>query len=135
MPYSRLKKLSCLGLVSCFIAGFPASSHAAGFYIQEQSVSSLGAAFSGSVSNLGDPSTIFFNPAGLTKLEGIQIQAGINVLVPRMTLTDTGSTLTGTGNGGNPYDPTPVPNAFISYEIGNCFWAGLGVTAPSPVAR
>lgn len=104
--------------------------NAAGFFIQEQSVSGLGAAFSGSVSNLHDPSTIFFNPAGLTRLDGIQAQAAVNVLMPRSKLTDTGSTSPGTGNGGNPYDPTPVPNGFISYEIGHNLWAGLGLTAP-----
>lgn len=109
-------------------------ANAAGFYIQEQSVTGLGSAFSGAVSNLNDPSTIFFNPAGMTKLDGMQAQAGINVLMPDSDIKDTGSVApafrTLGGSSDNPYDPTPVPNGFLSYELGNNLWAGLGVTAP-----
>jgi len=119
----------------------PLSANAAGFYIQEQSVSGLGSAFAGSVTNLNDPSTIYFNPAGMTKLNGIQAQAAAHLLVPSSDLTDTGSTAAaggpaiGTDDGGNPYSPSPVPNAYISYEINNNFWAGLGVSAPFGLAN
>lgn len=110
-------------------------ANAAGFYIQEQSVTGLGSSFSGAVSNLNDPSTIFFNPAGMTKLEGMQAQAGVHLLIPDSDVSDTGSTApagiaTVGGSSDNPYDPTPVPNGFISYQINNSLWAGLGITAP-----
>jgi long-chain fatty acid transport protein len=32
--------------------------------------------------------------------------------------------------GGNPYEPTPIPNGFVSYQILDNLWAGIGVTAP-----
>ena len=110
-------------------------AYAAGFYIQEQSVTGLGSAFSGSVSNLNDPSTIYFNPAGMTRLQGLQAQLGVNLLVPDSEVSDTGSTApaaAGTlgGSSGNPYDPTPVPNGFISYQLTDSLWAGIGITAP-----
>lgn len=123
--------------------------HAAGFYIQEQSVSGLGSAFSGSVTNLRDPSTVYFNPAGMTRLPGTRVQAAAHLLVPKSDLRDTGTTIDAngpgaggvididdhptfsySGNGGNPYDPTPVPNGFMSHELGNGWWVGLSVTAP-----
>ena len=116
---------------------------AAGFYIQEQSVSGLGAAFSGSVTNLEDPSTVYFNPAGMTKLPGTQMQAGAHLLIPNADITNTGSTqaavlgggaLSG-GDGGNPYDPTPVPNAFVTHQINDQLWAGVGVSAPFGLAN
>lgn len=113
---------------------------AAGFYIQEQSVSGLGSAFSGSVTNMNDPSTIYFNPAGMTNLDGTQAQLGAHLLVPNSELTDTGSSglfgaaITG-GDGGNPYDPTPVPNGYLSHQINNQFWAGIGVSAPFGLAN
>jgi long-chain fatty acid transport protein len=34
------------------------------------------------------------------------------------------------GSSGNPYEPTPVPNGFFSYQLTNNLWAGVGVSAP-----
>jgi long-chain fatty acid transport protein len=154
MSIFLIRKSMRAGLLSATaLIGMTAAAHAAGFYIQEQSVAGLGSAFSGTVTNLNDPSTIFFNPSGMTHLNGTQIQGGVSVLLPRSKLTDTGSTLdvngpgaggvtpigaTGfgsTGDGGNPYDPTPVPNGSVSYEAGHNFWIGLSVTAPFGLAN
>lgn len=111
-----------------------AGANAAGFYIQEQSVRGLGSAFSGSTTTLDDASTIYFNPAGMTKLEGMQMQAGANLLIPNAKIKNNGSTVPAAfavgGPSGNPYDPTPVPNGFFSYQLTNSLWAGVGVTAP-----
>ena len=115
-------------------------AQAAGFYIQEQSVRGLGSAFSGSTTTLDDASTIFFNPAGMTKLEGLQTQAGVHVLVPYAKVKDDGSTAPAAalgnvgGAGRNPYDPTPVPNGFLSYQLNDNIWAGVSVTAPFGLA-
>ena len=141
MPAPYLNKSFYVALLSgVVLAGVSGTTHAAGFYIQEQSVRGLGYAFAGSTTNLGDASTIYFNPAGMTKLAGTQAQAGVNLLIPSSKLTDTGSTLSGapitsSGNGGNPYDPTPVPNGFFSHELGSGFWVGVGVTAPFGLAN
>jgi len=133
------KFLSVLSLSILGTALSPVAANAAGFYIQEQSVSGLGAAFSGSTTNLNDPSTIYFNPAGMTKLEGTQAQAGVHLLIPNADLEDTGSTVLGApaggGDGGNPYDPTPVPNAYISHQVNNNVWLGLGISAPFGLAN
>lgn len=129
--------------IAVLLASLPFQAQAAGFYIQEQSVSGLGSAFSGSVTNIDDASTVYFNPARITELDGIQIQAGAHLLIPNAELTNTGSTenialgggaITG-GDGGNPYSPSPVPNFFATYQISNQFWAGLGVTAPFGLAN
>lgn len=132
------KLLSVLSLSILGTALSPMAAQAAGFYIQEQSVSGLGSAFSGSTTNLNDPSTVYFNPAGMVKLDGTQAQAGMHLLVPSASLADTGSTgvsAVNTGDGGNPYDPTPIPNGFITHQINDQFWAGLGVTAPFGLAN
>jgi long-chain fatty acid transport protein len=126
----RLSLLSAAALI-----GVSVQAEAAGFYIQEQSVRGLGSAFSGSVTNLTDPSTVYFNPAGMTKLNGLQAQAGVNLLIPDSEVKNTGAstaplTMALGGPSGNPYDPTPVPNGFVSYQINDRVWAGIGVTAP-----
>ncbi len=145
MTLSRsLPSLLTLSIMSVSLMAIESGRvQAAGFYIQEQSVSGLGAAFSGSTTNLNDPSTVYFNPAGMTKLDGAQAQLGAHLLVPSADMEDTGSTenialgggaITG-GDGGNPYDPTPVPNAFMTYQINDRTWAGLGISAPFGLAN
>ena len=116
------------------------AANAAGFYIQEQSVRGLGSAFSGSTTTLNDASTVYFNPAGMTQLPGLQAQAGVHVIIPDSKIKDTGTTA-GTaaglplgGSAGNPYDATPVPNGFVTYQATNNLWVGLGVTAPFGLA-
>ncbi len=134
-----------LGLLStaAFGLAYSASANAAGFYIQEQSVSGLGSAFSGSTTTLNDASTVYFNTAGMTKLEGTQVQGGVHLLIPNASLSDQGSTgpaalgglpISG-GDGGNPYDPTPVPNGFVTHQINDQVWVGLSVTAPFGLAN
>lgn len=117
-------------------------ANAAGFFIQEQSVSAGGSAYAGAASNTKDASTIFFNPAGMTQLNGAQANLGVQLLVPNGEMTNTGSTsplggpITG-GDGGNPYDPTPVPSAYIAAPVSSIdgLWVGIGVTAPFGLAN
>ena len=47
-------------------------THAAGFYIQEQSVSGLGSAFAGQGAIARDASVLHYNPAAITQLDGRQ---------------------------------------------------------------
>lgn len=138
MTSSFFRNTLLMATVAVVALGVTRQADAAGFYIQEQSVQGLGGAFSGGVSNLNDPSTIFFNPAGMTRLQGYQAQAGANLLVPTSKIKDRGTTAPPTatlgGKSGNPYDPSPVPNAYLSAEIGNGFWGGIGITAPYGLA-
>jgi len=135
---SKLFRVSLLSAVC--VAAMGTSANAAGFYIQEQSVRGLGSAFSGSTTTLDDASTVYFNPSGMTNLPGVQMQAGVNVIMPHSKLKNRGTTSGPSGGlpvgpeSGNPYSPTPVPNGFISYQISEQFWAGLGVTAPFGLA-
>jgi len=124
------------------------TAQAAGFYIKEQSVTGLGRAFAGESAMGDDASTIFFNPAAMTRLQGPEVQAGAHLLIPRAELENRGSSATlqtpagaltrpVTGNdGGNPYDPTPVPNFYAAYPLMNRdLWFGLGVSAPFGLAN
>lgn len=143
MTRSFSKILSAAAMISILM---PAGAQAAGFYIQEQSVSGLGAAFSGSTTSIDDASTIYFNPAGMTKLDGPQVNLGANLLIPNASVKNNGSTFdfngpapggvaaVSGGNGGNPYDPTPVPNAYLAVPLSDTLWAGLGVSAPFGLA-
>jgi long-chain fatty acid transport protein len=126
-----------VALPALLIAG---SASAGGFYIQEQSAAGVGRAQAGNVAIADDASTIYFNPAGLTQLPGIQLDQGIDLIVPDAKLTDLGttdhSTLAGPskpqgGDGGNPGSATPIPDFFLSAQIPDSpVTLGFGVTAP-----
>ncbi len=129
---------SCISVLPILtFAATPAM--AAGFYLQEQSVSGLGSAFAGQGAQPRDASVIFFNPAAMTYLEGGNAHLGVHLLVPDSQMTNRGSTRGGVavtgGDGGNPYEPTPVPNAYITKQVTNQFWIGLGVSAPFGLAN
>jgi long-chain fatty acid transport protein len=116
------------------------AASAGGFYIQEQSAAGVGRAQAGNVAAADDASTIYFNPAGMTQLPGVQLDNGIDLIVPDASLTDLGTTehspvspssKPGGGNGGNPGSATPIPDFFLSAQIPDQqVWLGLGVTAP-----
>lgn len=120
--------------------GLSTAANAAGFYLQEQSVKGLGSAFSGGVTSIDDASTIWFNPANMTKLDGRQANIGAHLLIPSAKVKNDGSTIGGApivgGEGGNPYDPTPLPNLFVASPLNadNTLWAGIGFTAPFGLA-
>lgn len=138
----KIKYLAYTALSTSILFLSSHNAYAAGFYIQEQSVKGLGSAFSGSVSSLEDASTVYFNPAGMTKLDRAQINAGINLLIPDASFKNTGSTFDFNGgapggvgpmtgaNSGNPYSPTPIPNFYAVTPVYNNVWAGIGISAP-----
>jgi len=113
---------------------------AAGFYVQEQSAAGVGRAQAGNVAAADDASTIYFNPAGMTQLPGVQVDQGISLIVPDASLTDQGSTVhspfagttkPGGGNGGNPGSASPLGNFYASAQIPDApVWVGFGLTVP-----
>src|SRR4051794_15611613 len=69
------------------------AANAAGFFIQEQSVTGLGRAFAGGAAAADDASTVFSNPAGMTFLKQGEAQFGGSLLLPDSRLKDSGSTI------------------------------------------
>jgi len=111
---------------------------AAGFALTEQSASGLGNAFAGGSAAAEDASTIFYNPAGMTRLPGRQVVLGVHAIDPSVNFTNQGSTLappapplplTG-GNGGDAGQWTYVPNLYLSWQLNESLWAGIGVNSP-----
>ncbi|MFZ2996549.1 MAG: outer membrane protein transport protein [Sphingobium sp.] len=132
----------CLAaLLTAGALSMPVSAIAGGFYLQEQSPKETGRALSGGAAAGDDPSTIYYNPAAMTQLSGIQISAGGVVLSASAHQSNRGSsrTIPGsatqvpvTGNdGGNPFDKViPIPSFYASAQVSDRLWLGLGVNAP-----
>ena len=64
----------CRPLVSALVLGFGSTAvHAAGFQLLEQNASGLGNSYAGSAAIADNASTIFFNPAGMAYLPGLNV--------------------------------------------------------------
>ena len=118
-----------------------APAEAGGFYIQEQSTTEAGRAYSGNAVAADTPATIFFNPAGMTYLEGIQVEANAQALFVNARQSDTGTTRSVPGlpvtlpvtgsDGGNPFaQPLVVPSLYASAQVSDRLWLGLAVNSP-----
>ncbi len=112
------------------------TTFASGFAIIENSASGMGQAFAGAAAVAEDPSTIYFNPAGMMYLEGTQVTAGMHIIKSDAKFKDKGSTnlaLAGVPqgeNGGNAGDTFYVPNFYYVRDFGEKYKIGLGVNAP-----
>jgi long-chain fatty acid transport protein len=117
-----------------------APAAAQGFYIPQQSVTGLGRSFAGEAAVARDASTIFYNPAGMTELQGREAVVGGNLILIEQNLTNRGSTNTlgaavPGGESGNPYDPTLVPHLYVAQPfLERRAWVGLGLNAPFGLA-
>lgn len=112
-------------------------AHSAGFLLQEQNASGLGNAYAGSAAIAQDASTIFFNPAGMARLPGVNASIGVTAIQPSFKFSDTGSTpppllgaRLGSDNGGDAGSLGAVPNAYLSWQLNPDWYAGLGLNAP-----
>lgn len=119
------------------ISAVPVTAEAVGFALEQQSVSNLGYAFAGGAANAEDASTIFWNPAGLTRLPGRQLTIGLTALYVSARFTDQGTTspagpsfpITG-GDGGNAIGLNWIPNLYFATDLGPGLKAGIGVNSP-----
>lgn len=130
------KSLFALGAASVGLA-FTGNAAASGFALMEQSVSGLGQAFAGAGAAGEDATTIWFNPAGMTKLPGRQLAAGGHYISVGAQFTNNGSAnnaLVGGGaiNGGNDDGGVNavIPNIYYSKQLNNEAWFGLAVNSP-----
>ena len=108
----------------------PTTAYASGFALIETSASGMGQAFAGAAAVAEDPSTIYFNPAGMMYLEGTQLTLGMHVIDSNASFDNKGSTPIGGNEGGNAGDTFFVPNFYYVRDFGDKYKIGLGINAP-----
>ncbi len=102
---------------------------AGGFSIYEASIRANG--LMGAFTAFADhASTIYYNPAGLAGLEGMQIAGGATVIAPRTTFRNLGPQAPAGQETEMVEQNFLVPNFFGSYQVAEGFTAGIGVYAP-----
>jgi len=119
--------------------------HAAGFALIENSASGMGNAFAGAAAIAEDPSTTWFNPAGMLELSpGTHTSVAGHIIVPSADYTDKGSwvnpVLTGgninqaqaamSGTNDNGGKTAIVPNSYLVHQVNDQFSLGLAINAP-----
>ena len=113
---------------------FQGTAGASGFALIENSASGMGNAFAGAGAIGEDASTIWFNPAGMMKLDSNQIVAAGHYIHPEASFDNQGSTtaagtsLTGGDDDGG--KDAFIPNFYWVTAINEEMKFGLGVNAP-----
>eukprot|EP01030_Chromulinospumella_sphaerica_P023643 gene23643-23680_t len=78
-------------MIAVALGAMSVGAQASGYRFGSQSVAAQGTAeANGAEAN--DATTIFANPAGLSRLDGMQMSVGATVVVPHSTFKDAGST-------------------------------------------
>ncbi len=134
-------KPSVLAVAVAAASLFSAGVQASGFKINEQSASGAGRAFAGSAAVANDASVVFFNPAGMSRLERSQASFGFTYLQLEgsfdgvrtnptgMVTSDTAEA--GVYNDGGDFMPDKViPFGYIVHKLDDKAAVGLGIFAP-----
>ena len=91
-PYLRSTLVVSLSLAS-------GALFANGLSLNEQSASGAGTAYAGRASSALDASTVFGNPAGLSKLEGKQVSGGFAMVKANVEISRVDTNAPGTSKG------------------------------------
>lgn len=111
------------------VAAVSSQAFANGLAINEQSASSMGTAFAGRSSSAMDASTVFGNPAGMSKLQRAEVSGGLAVLDASTDIRNAEGLRPGTNQG----DMVPfaaVPFAYWVTPVNERWHAGLGLYVP-----
>src|SRR3954462_6503326 len=120
----------------------------AAFALQENSGSGLGNAFAGGAASAEDASTVWSNPAGMSRIASNQVATAVHLIKPSAKFSNDGSqpatvcprelAVCGAsgiyqplgGDGGDAGSWAVVPNLYLVVPITRQFSFGLGVNSP-----
>jgi len=133
-PIWAAMTVAVFGLTQLFAAE---TALAGGFSIfVESGAAAVGNAQAGSAALAEDASTVFFNPAGLTRLEGRQLSMVASAVGPSARFSNSGSAsaipsipLTG-GDGGDAGSWAFVPAGYYATDVTSRLKFGMGLNSP-----
>lgn len=112
----------------------PRSASAGAFALTEHNAVGLGVGFS-SAAVAADASTVYFNPAGLTRLKSPELIVVAHYINLDAHFTDAGSNTAGLfpiggNNGGNAGSAEVIPNLYYAHPVNDSITLGIGLSAP-----
>ncbi|WP_347911301.1 outer membrane protein transport protein [Pseudomonas grandcourensis] len=124
-----MKKVMLKTTISLAVALASTQIFASGFALNEQSISGMGTGFAGRSSSADDASTVFGNPAGMSRIKRQEVTGGIAAIDASSDIKDAQGAHPGT-NKGDMVPFTAVPMGYYVKPIDDHWAFGLGVYAP-----
>ena len=113
----------------CMLAALAADANAGGLWIYEFGAPAQGRAGAGAQAGVDDASAALYSPASMTRLEGHQLVAGLQVISSESEFDfNRTSPVNGLGNGGDQGDVTPAGGLFYTARLSEKWSAGLSLT-------
>ncbi len=136
----KLSHRATIGLaLASSLSLFSSTSHSAAFGIAEQSALGIGNAFAGGAASAEDASTVWYNPAGMTRIRGNQVVLGMHIIAPKFDFDDDGTTnaagstgFADTSEDGGRF--AYVPNFYYVHSLSGELKLGIGINAPFGLA-
>lgn len=128
-------KYSNKAVLAAAIAAASTQVLANGLALNEQSASSAGSAYAGRASTAANASTLFGNPAGMSRLERAEVSGGLAFIDASTDISDAegqlapGLPVSGT-NDGDMVPFSTIPFGYYVTPISDKLHAGIGVYAP-----
>ena len=133
-PFRRTGLAAAVGSAALLAAGHAGLAYGSAFALQEQSGSGLGNAFAGGAAAAEDASTIFTNPAGMSRLTNMQVVGAGSLICLQAKFSDNGSLPAAFqslgGNGGDAGSCNVVPALYLAAPINSQWSVGIGVNVP-----
>ena len=122
-------KLSFIGCALAGVALAPQFAQAGGIELYEIATPDVGLASAGYAARAQDASTLFKNPAGMSLLQGSQLQAGLQLTYGSVSFSPDAGTSPRLGNngGGNAVGALPAASGFFVYDLSEKWKLGLGM--------
>jgi long-chain fatty acid transport protein len=132
----KLYRRSMAAAVALAVGCANGVAYGSGFQLMEQNASGLGNAYAGQAAAAENASTVFFNPAGMTRIPGRQAVLAVNAIGPSAEFSNSGGSTAPLGlpspggNGGDAGGWAAVPNAYLTWQLAPQLWFGLGLSVP-----
>jgi long-chain fatty acid transport protein len=134
MNHDRMRRTALSTLFALALGTATGHAAGAGFALQENSGSAIGNAFAGGAAAAEDASTLWSNPAGMSRLASPQLAAAVHFITPSFKFQDDGSQAAFLqplgGNGGDAGSLNIVPNLYVVAPIDRRVSVGVGINAP-----
>ncbi|MEO8133598.1 MAG: outer membrane protein transport protein [Betaproteobacteria bacterium] len=133
----RLSALSLSVGGALFVAA--GGAFASAFALVESSAAGLGNAYAGAAAIADDASTVWWNPAGMTRIGGPSVQVNLHSITPSSKFENNNSQAACInaaicrplgGNGGDAGDTAYVPAAYVVLPLSSRLALGIGVGGP-----
>jgi long-chain fatty acid transport protein len=128
------KKLLARAIGAATVALATQHAAGAGFALQEQNGSGLGNAYAGGAAVAEDASTVWANPAGMSRFTTVQVAGAVSGVFPSSKFRNDGSIAAFGqplgGDGGQGGESAALPAMYIVAPITRDFAFGLGIGVP-----